>query len=131
MPQRNSTISTVFGGSNIFLYNLIASMTSQETALKIPSSFLSPNFLTNLNLHETLTISSRMSIMGKNYFEDFVTFSYGLKEFGIHVLESMSGIDLNVSGHINYLGKLWLVFLLFVMYINLFVYIFVYIYLYM
>jgi hypothetical protein len=131
MPQRNSTISTVYGGSNIFLYNLIASITSQETALKIPLSFLSPNFLSNPNLHETLTISSRMSIMGKNYFEDFVTFSYGPKEFGIHVLESMSGIDFNVSGHMNYLGKLWLVFLLFLMYINIFICIYICIYIHL
>jgi hypothetical protein len=50
--------------------------------------------------------------MGKKYFEDFIAFSYGPKDFGIHVLESMSGIDLSIKGQYrgNYPAQMWLVF---------------------
>jgi hypothetical protein len=53
-----------------------------------------------------------MSIMGEKYFEDFISFSYGPKDFGIHVLESMSGIDLALKGQYreNYSAQMWLVF---------------------
>lgn len=98
MLRRHSSVSTFYAGSNIYLYDTIASFTSQETSLKVPSSLVSPNFLFNSSLRESSSISSTIKFLGNTFFNDFIAFSYSPQGFDLHVSEAVNGIDVEIKG---------------------------------
>jgi len=96
--QRHSTVSTQTIGSNIFVYDLLSSVVSEEISLQVPTSFVSPIFNSDPNLQESLIISSTVKVLDGDYSKSYAALKYGLKGFIIQVDEAMSGVNFVVKG---------------------------------
>jgi hypothetical protein len=101
MLQRHSSISTLYAGSNIFLYDAIASSTSQKTSVTVPSSLFSPNFIDDLNQKESFSLFTSINFMGRTHLDDYVAFSYRPHGFDLHASEVVSGIDFEIKGQFS------------------------------
>ena len=95
-----SYLGTNAGGPTVFAYAFASSVMMASSSFRLPSSFLTPSYLTNPLKYEQIMINLQFSLNGNTLLDDVVALTYNDRSFAIRFVESLSGVD--VTGRLKY-----------------------------